>query len=65
MAKKHDDTRISDVEEVNLDDLELLDDPLDDPLDDTPAEIHFEEFIEKAVKKEKGELIEEETKPKK
>lgn len=65
MAKKHDDTRISDVEEVNLDDLELLDDPLDDQLDDTPAEIHFEEFIEKAVKKEKGEFVEEENKPKK
>lgn len=66
MAKKHDDAKSGDVEEVNLDEIELPEDILlDDPLIDIPAEAHFEEFIEKASQSGKIDLAEDELRPKK
>jgi hypothetical protein len=62
MAKKHEKKKSGDVEEVNLDDIELPEDLLDDQLADIPAEAHFEEYIEKSAK---GEILEDELKPKK
>lgn len=67
MPKKRDDAKSADVEEVNLDDLEISEPEvvLDDIPDDIPMDEHFEEFIEKAAKKAKGEITEDDGKPKK
>jgi hypothetical protein len=53
MPKKQDDKKTADVEEVDLDAI-VVPDELDDHLADLPDEVHFEEFIEKVVKKAKG-----------
>lgn len=65
MPKKRDDAKSADVEEVNLDDLEIVENVLEDDHAEVPVEAHFEEFIEKAAKKAKGEVVEDETRPKK
>ncbi len=64
MPKKQDDKKSVDVEEVDLDAIVVPDD-LDDHLTELPDEVHFEEFIEKVVKKAKSLEGEEEPKLKK
>lgn len=50
MPKKQDPKKVTEVEEVNLDSISAEID-LDEDILDLPDDLHFEEFIEKAVKK--------------